>query len=103
MNNPFITAIICWQTRNAKRHRRASELCRNYGLSPFLGACYWGQLRQSEERALLRNVRDVFVRKLEQFAVVTLCRACYNRVHVHGMQKEPFGRKPFEITGESRR
>lgn len=103
MNNPFSTTIICWRTRNAKRHRRASELCRDYGFSPFLDACYWGQLRRSEERILFRNLLDVFVRNVEQFAVITLCRACYNGVHVHGMQKEPFGRKPFEVTGEPKR
>lgn len=99
MNNPFTDTAVCWETRNQKHSRKATEWCKNYGLHGLTATLYIGKLKRKEREIIINGFQKLFIKKTEAFHIFPLCKSCYREIELYKVNKDQLIYPPFEIIG----
>lgn len=78
MNNPLLTTVIVWHTRNAKRSKLVADRCQDYGLCQVMKNLWLGKMKRRERLELLAILRQTFIGKAESFYLLPLCKSCFD-------------------------
>ena len=77
MNNLSSSTLIGWETRSAKRHSKAVNNCKDYGLRPLFKTLYIGKLNTREKRSIQLKIKKVLYKKTDKIFCGVFCESCF--------------------------
>lgn len=100
MTNPPVCLLITWESPQWRKLKKATELCRDYGLTPLLKKVYIGNVKKNEQENLFKQLHHLFSGKKDRLLVCMLCKSCLEvssvNSSIRGKITDP---TKFEIVG----
>ena len=64
--------LVCWETRNWRHRKKATEWCKNYDLTPLTKTIYIGNLKTKEKSRIELSFHALFITKTEKYYLLPL-------------------------------
>jgi CRISPR/Cas system-associated endoribonuclease Cas2 len=68
--------LITWESRNWRKFKKATELCKNYGLIALSKKLFIGNIKKNEMPEIQQSLKELFVSSTDRLFVFMICKSC---------------------------
>ena len=76
MFNPPVSMLLSWESRNWRRLKKATDLCKDYGLTALSKKLFIGNVNKNEIAELKQKLTDLFIGNTDRFFLFMICKSC---------------------------
>src|SRR5580704_13294442 len=76
MVNPPTCLLITWESRNWRKLKKATNLCKDYGLAALSKKLFIGNVKQDEMPEIQKKLNVLFTNPTDKFFLFMICKSC---------------------------